>query len=84
MCIHIYIFEASSAYLVEAGLELLLLFLNFLFYFNLFFVCAYLWMGVCHIVEVRDNLQESVFSFGCVGPGNPTWVFRHGNRHLYL
>lgn len=67
MCIHIYIFEASSACLVQAGLELLfLLFLNFLFYFNLFFYVCMLVNGyVSHSGGQRQLAGVSVLLWLC-------------------
>lgn len=66
MCIHIYIFEASSACLVQAGLELLFLFLNFLIYFNLFFcVCILVDGFVSHSGGQRQLAGVSVLLWLC-------------------
>jgi hypothetical protein len=39
---------------------------------------------MCHYVEVREQLIQSVLSFYHVSPEDRTWVIRLGSKPLYL
>lgn len=65
----------------------------FWLYFYWFIVCtiwqckgrgSWLLEGPQHQADVRGQLQELVFSFFHMGPGNGTWFIRLCDQHLHL